>query len=120
MYFTPQMLHTIILAILLQTNYRPLLINAVATNTIVYEKLDIKINNNTDTDYVLLNASSGANFKLSKNKTSTIKMNIGERLYLLNEGKKNTYLFTASEKIASNRRIWETFAQGKNPASKEH
>lgn len=77
-----------------------------ATVNIKQQKLDIKIKNDTTDDKEVINASSGGHYKLTKNVITTLKMNVGDKLYLLVKGKKGNLLLTASKDIAINVQLY--------------
>ncbi len=60
------------------------------------EKLDIKIKNDSNDEVTVLNAGSGGTYRLTKNATTTIKMEEGDKLFYYEGGKKGRLLLTAS------------------------
>lgn len=64
--------------------------------TVTYgEKFDIKIKNDSDDEVTVYNAGSGGSYRLTKNATTTIKMEAGDKLYYYEGGKKGRLLLTA-------------------------
>ncbi|MFC4262782.1 hypothetical protein ACFOWM_07840 [Ferruginibacter yonginensis] len=61
-----------------------------------FGKIDIKIKNDSGDEVTVLNAGSGGTYRLSKNVTTTIKMDEGDKLYMYEGGKKGKLLLTAS------------------------
>lgn len=59
-------------------------------------KYDIKIKNDSDDEVSVINAGSGGSYRLTKNATTTIKMEEGDKLYIYESGKKGRLLLTAS------------------------
>ena len=76
---------------------------ALTSNIIVVkkQKLDIKIKNDTNEDKEVINTSSGGRYKLAKNAITTIKMSVGDKLYLQIKGKKTNLLLTASYEVST-------------------
>ena len=66
---------------------------------IVSEKFDIKIKNDTDNEVKVINAGSGGSYSLSKNVTTTIKMEEGDKLHYYEKGKKGALILTASKEM---------------------
>lgn len=60
------------------------------------EKFDIKIKNDSGDEVTVLNAGSGGTYRLTKNATTTIKMEEGDKLFYYEGGKKGRLLLTAS------------------------
>ena len=73
--------------------------NAIIKTEIITEKFDIKIKNDTDEDVKVINAGSGGSYSLTKNATTTIKMEDGDKLYYYNNGKKGALILTASKEM---------------------
>lgn len=69
----------------------------VISNKIVGEKFDIKIKNDTDNEVKVINAGSGGSYSLSKNVTTTLKMEEGDKLHYYEKGKKGALILTASK-----------------------
>lgn len=63
------------------------------------EKLDIKIKNDTGEDVKVLNAGSGGSYSLTKGATTPIKMEVGDKLYHYNGGKKGVLILIASSEM---------------------
>ena len=59
-------------------------------------KYDIKIKNDSGDGVSVINAGSGGSYRLTKNATTTIKMEEGDKLYIYESGKKGRLLLTAS------------------------
>jgi len=66
---------------------------------IVTEKLDIKIKNDTDEDVKVINVGSGGSYSLTKNATTTIKMEEGDKLHYYEKGKKGALILVASKEM---------------------
>ena len=64
---------------------------------IVSEKFDIKIKNDTDNEVKVINAGSGGSYSLSKNVTTTIKMEEGDKLHFYEKGKKGALILSATK-----------------------
>ena len=71
----------------------------VIVNKIVAEKLDIKIKNDTGDDVKVINAGSGGSYSLTKNATTTIKMEEGDKLHYYEKGKKGALILVASTEM---------------------
>jgi len=71
----------------------------VTINKSVTEKLDIKIKNDTDNDVKVINAGSGGSYSLTKNATTTIKMEEGDKLHYYEKGKKGALILVASTEM---------------------
>ncbi len=63
---------------------------------LVAEKFDIKIKNDTDDEVSVINAGSGGSYRLTKNATTTIKMEEGDKLHYYEKGKKGALILTAT------------------------
>jgi hypothetical protein len=63
---------------------------------IVAEKFDIKIKNDLDDEVSVINAGSGGSYRLTKNATTTIKMEEGDKLHYYEKGKKGALILTAT------------------------
>lgn len=63
---------------------------------IIAEKFDIKIKNDLDDEVSVINAGSGGSYRLTKNATTTIKMEEGDKLYYYEKGKKGALILTAT------------------------
>lgn len=63
---------------------------------IIAEKIDIKIKNDTNDEVKVINAGSGGSYSLTKNATTIIKMEEGDKLYYYEKAKKGTLLLTAT------------------------
>lgn len=61
------------------------------------EKVDIKIKNDSGNEIMVINDGSGGTYRLQKNVTTTIKMEVGDKLYIYEKGKKGKLLLTASK-----------------------
>lgn len=59
-------------------------------------KVDIKVKNDTDDELNVINDGSGGTYRLSKNVVTTIKMEVGDKLFTYEKGKKARLLLTAS------------------------
>jgi len=62
----------------------------------VAEKFDIKIKNDLDDEVSVINAGSGGSYRLTKNATTTIKMEEGDKLHYHEKGKKGALILTAT------------------------
>lgn len=62
----------------------------------VGEKFDIKIKNDLDDEVSVINAGSGGSYRLTKNATTTIKMEEGDKLHYYEKGKKGALILTAT------------------------
>lgn len=62
----------------------------------ITEKFDIKIKNDTDNEVKVINAGSGGSYSLTKNATTTIKMEEGDKLHYYEKGKKGNLILTAT------------------------
>ncbi len=69
----------------------------VISNKIVGEKFDIKIKNDTDNEVKVINTGSGGSYSLSKNVTTTLKMEEGDKLHYYEKGKKGALILIASK-----------------------
>jgi len=65
-------------------------------SVVVAEKFDIKIKNDLDDEVSVINAGSGGSYRLTKNATTTIKMEEGDKLHYYEKGKKGALILTAS------------------------
>ena len=72
---------------------------APTATSIVAEKFDIKIKNDSGDEVTVYNAGSGGSYRLTKNATSTIKMEDGDKLFMYEGGKKGRLLLTASAEL---------------------
>ncbi len=63
------------------------------------DKLDIKIKNDTGDDVKVINAGSGGSYSLTKNATTTIKMEEGDKLHYYEKGKKGALILVASNEM---------------------
>ena len=66
---------------------------------VVAEKYDIKIKNDTDNEVKVINSGSGGSYSLTKNATTTIKMEEGDKLHYYEKGKKGALILTASKEM---------------------
>lgn len=66
---------------------------------IVAEKFDIKIKNDLDDEVSVINAGSGGSYRLTKNATTTIKMEEGDKLHYYEKGKKGALILTATKEM---------------------
>ena len=66
---------------------------------VVAEKFDIKIKNDTNDDVKVINAGSGGSYSLTKNATTTIKMEEGDKLHYYEKGKKGALILVASKEM---------------------
>ncbi len=66
---------------------------------LVAEKFDIKIKNDTDDEVSVINAGSGGSYRLTKNATTTIKMEEGDKLHYYEKGKKGALILTATKEM---------------------
>ena len=66
---------------------------------LVAEKFDIKIKNNTDNEVKVINAGSGGSYSLTKNATTTIKMEEGDKLHYYEKSKKGNLILTATKEM---------------------
>ena len=65
----------------------------------VAEKLDIKIKNDLADEVSVINAGSGGSYRLTKNATTTIKMEEGDKLHYYEKGKKGNLILTATKEM---------------------
>lgn len=65
----------------------------------VAEKFDIKIKNDLDDEVSVINAGSGGSYRLTKNATTTIKMEEGDKLHYYEKGKKGALILTATKEM---------------------
>lgn len=63
------------------------------------EDIVIKIKNDTDEAFSVINAGSGGTYRLSKNTVVTIKMDEGDKLFVYESGKKGALLLTATPEM---------------------
>jgi hypothetical protein len=63
---------------------------------LVAEKFDIKIKNDLNDEVNVINAGSGGSYRLTKNATTTIKMEEGDKLHYYEKGKKGALILTAT------------------------
>lgn len=80
----------------MDTNSNHLGLNEEITIT---EKFDIKIKNDTDNEVKVINAGSGGSYSLTKNATTTIKMEEGDKLHYYEKGKKGNLILTATKEM---------------------
>lgn len=80
----------------MNTNSNHLSLNKEITIT---EKFDIKIKNDTDNEVKVINAGSGGSYSLTKNVTTTIKMDEGDKLHYYEKGKKGNLILTATKEM---------------------
>ncbi|WP_298116643.1 hypothetical protein [Flavobacterium sp.] len=80
----------------MNTNSNHLSLNEEITIT---EKFDIKIKNDTDNEVKVINAGSGGSYSLTKNATTTIKMEEGDKLHYYEKGKKGNLILTATKEM---------------------
>lgn len=80
----------------MNTNSNHLSLNKEITIT---EKFDIKIKNDTDNEVKVINAGSGGSYSLTKNATTTIKMEEGDKLHYYEKGKKGNLILTATKEM---------------------
>lgn len=62
----------------------------------IAEKFDIKIKNDLNDEVNVINAGSGGSYRLTKNATTTIKMEEGDKLHYYEKGKKGALILTAT------------------------
>lgn len=62
----------------------------------ITEKFDIKIKNDLADEVSVINAGSGGSYRLTKNATTTIKMEEGDKLHYYENGKKGALILTAT------------------------
>lgn len=67
----------------------------------VSEKFDIKIKNDLNDEVNVINAGSGGSYRLTKNATTTIKMEEGDQLHYFEKGKKGALILTATAAMHS-------------------
>ena len=67
------------------------------TREFTVEKLDIKIKNDIGEDVKVTNAGNGGSYSLSKNVTTTIKMEERYQLHCLNKGTKGMLILTVTK-----------------------
>ena len=65
------------------------------------ENISIKIKNDTDEAFTVINAGSGGTYLLAKNTVVTIKMDEGDKLFVYESGKKGKVLLVASPDMDS-------------------
>lgn len=70
-----------------------------ADTTIAAEKIDIKIKNDTSDEVKVINAGSGGSYSLTKNATTTLKMEEGEKLHYYDKGKKGALILVAAKEM---------------------
>jgi hypothetical protein len=76
--------------------------NPIVKNTVaITAKLDIKIKNDSGDEVTVINSGSGGTYRLQKNITTTIKMDVGDKLYTYENGKKGKLLLTATAEMDS-------------------
>lgn len=63
---------------------------------LVADKFDIKIKNDLADEVSVINTGSGGSYRLTKNATTTIKMEEGDKLYYYEKGKKGALILTAT------------------------
>lgn len=80
----------------MNTNSNHLSLNEEITIT---EKFDIKIKNDTDNEVKVINVGSGGSYSLTKNATTTIKMEEGDKLHYYEKGKKGNLILTATKEM---------------------
>lgn len=80
----------------MNTNSNHLSLNKEITIT---EKFDIKIKNDIDNEVKVINAGSGGSYSLTKNATTTIKMEEGDKLHYYEKGKKGNLILTATKEM---------------------
>ena len=66
---------------------------------VVAEKFDIKIKNDTNDEVKVINAGSGGSYSLTKNATTTINMEEGDKLHYYEKGKKGALILVASKEM---------------------
>lgn len=71
-------------------------IKKLSKSVVVAEKFDIKIKNDLADEVSVINARSGGSYRLTKNATTTIKMEEGDKLHYYEKGKKGALILTAS------------------------
>ena len=71
-------------------------IKNTAKSVVVAEKFDIKIKNDLADEVSVINAGSGGSYRLTKNATTTIKMEEGDKLHYYEKGKKGALILTAT------------------------
>lgn len=69
------------------------------TTVLVAEKFDIKIKNDLADEVSVINAGSGGSYRLTKNATTTIKMEEGDKLHYYEKGKKGNLILTATKEM---------------------
>lgn len=69
------------------------------TTVLVAEKFDIKIKNDLADEVSEINAGSGGSYRLTKNATTTIKMEEGDKLHYYEKGKKGNLILTATKEM---------------------
>jgi hypothetical protein len=92
---------TIILAFtMLMTNATSNLLSSNSKTSIYSGNvISIKLKNDTDEAFSVINAGSGGSYRLSKNTVVTIKMEEGDKLYMYEGGKKGALLLVASSEM---------------------
>jgi hypothetical protein len=92
---------TIILAFtMLMTNATSNLLSSNSKTSIYSGNvINIKLKNDTDEAFSVINAGSGGSYRLSKNTVVTIKMEEGDKLYMYEGGKKGALLLVASSEM---------------------
>ena len=74
-------------------------IKNLAKLVVVAEKFDIKIKNDLADEVSVINAGSGGSYRLTKNATTTIKMEEGDKLHYYEKGKKGALILVASKEM---------------------
>lgn len=80
----------------MNTNSNPIILNK---EIIITEKIDIKIKNDLADEVSVINAGSGGSYRLTKNATTTIKMEEGDKLHYYEKGKKGNLILTATKEM---------------------
>ena len=80
----------------MNTNSNHLSLNKEITIT---EKFDIKIKNDTDNEVKVINAGSGGSYSLTKNATTNLKMEEGDKLHYYEKGKKGGLILIATKEM---------------------
>jgi hypothetical protein len=88
-------IYTFLLITILSNSYAMAFQNSFEISIKNIEKIDIKVKNDSNHEVTVYNASSGGTYRLQKNITTTIKMEVGDKLYYYEGGKKGKLLLTA-------------------------
>ncbi len=65
----------------------------------ITEKFDIKIKNDLADEVSVINTGSGGSYRLTKNATTTINIEEGDKLHYYEKGKKGNLILTATKEM---------------------